>query len=330
MRSAMRLAVLTALILPPSAHGQYLPAARGTVRGQPYFEYEVVDSLRRRIRFYVSEAKGPGALPLVIYVHGSGHQSHFQRAGDRILPGNGHATLADLAQGRARVVIVEKPGVALYESLSTPATTAFRSEHTLERWAEAVGAAAIAARRLGGVDTSRMLLVGHSEGGLVAARVAARLREVTHVALLGGGGPSQLLDLLLLAREGTFFTRVSSDPATREAFVLAQWDSIRADPESADREFFGHPYRRWASFLRDSPLWELRRTSAKVFVAQGEADRAVARASFDMLAAELLAWGREPVIRLVPGADHSFVVRGSPPVDGWSAILGDILDWYSR
>lgn len=312
-----------ALGLPLAAQAQH-------VRGQPYEAYQTRDSLGRQIRFYVSEPAGTADVPLIAYVHGSGHRSLFQRAGDRVVPANGHATLTDRARGRARVLIVEKPGVALYEDGQAAPSALFRTEHTLDRWAEAVAAAVLAARRLPGIDTTRLLVVGHSEGGLVAARVAARLPFVTHVALLAGGGPSQLLDLVVLARDGSFLDQVSPDPAERERFVLAGWDSILADPESADREFLGHPYRRWSSFLRDSPIVELRRTGARVFVAQGAEDRAVSRASFDALVAELTGAGRRPTVRLVAGADHSFLITAPDGArrDGWGEILGELLDWF--
>lgn len=307
-----------------------VPIPRGKVPSQPYIAFDLVDAFGRTITGYLSEPRGTAPQPLIVYVHGSGHASHFQQAGGRIAPANGHATLVDVVGDRARVLIVEKPGVARYEPGHGPPSPMFREEHTLGRWAEAVVAATRAARRLPGIDTTRLLIVGHSEGGLVAARIAAHLPGVTHVALLAGGGPTQLFDLLHLARSGIFFGEISSDPAGREAHVRVQWDSIRADPESPTRDFFGHPYRRWSSFLADSPMAALAGSSAKVFLAQGELDRAVSRESFEMLAAQLLAADRAPAVHLVAGADHSFalVPLGTPPRDGWAEILGVLVRWY--
>lgn len=329
------LLLLAALLLIPAASpAQANPAAiaRGRVPSQPYLAYEVEDALGRQIAWYLSEPRAASPRPLIVYVHGSGHQSLFRRVDGRVVPANGHATLVDVATGTARVLIVEKPGVTLYENGDAPPSATFRKEHTLERWVEAITAAILAARQLPGVDTTHLLVVGHSEGGLVAARVAARLPQVTHVALLAGGGPTQLFDLLQLARAGTFFAEVSPDSAARVAYVLAQWDSIRADPESATRDFFGHPFRRWASFLRDSPIAALRATNAAVFMAQGEADQAVTRESFEALRAELIVAGRQPEVRLVAGADHSFAIQrpGSTPRDGWAEVLTDVVRWFLR
>jgi pimeloyl-ACP methyl ester carboxylesterase len=319
-------------VLPVAAQTPYQPVAAGKLRGQPYASYTTRDSLGRQISFYLSEATGEGSTPLVVYVHGSGNASHFTRAADRIRPANGHATIVDAARGRTRVLIVEKPGVVLFDSGGATLRPEFRVEHTLERWAEAVVASVVAASRLPDVDSTRVLVVGHSEGGLVAARVARRLTSVSHVALLAGGGPSQLFDLRLLARSGAMFEWVATEPEEREAYVLAQWDSILASPESVNRTFFGHAYRRWASFLRASPIAELRATNARLFVAQGANDRAVSRESFDALVSELQGMGRRPLAMLVPDADHSFAIIGADGQrkDGWLLILTQLLDWYSR
>ncbi|HKS26770.1 MAG TPA: alpha/beta hydrolase [Pyrinomonadaceae bacterium] len=112
-------------------------------------------------------------------------------------------------------MVVEKPGV---KYLSQPSggckdSKEFNVEHTLVRWAEAVEASIRAARKLPRLSTDRTLVAGHSEGGLVACRVARDLPQiVTHVATLAGSGLSQLFDLVLLARKGEFFADVSSDP----------------------------------------------------------------------------------------------------------------------
>lgn len=330
-----RLLAVVALLLPATmavAQAPYRATMVGKVRGQPYAAYTVVDSLGRLISFYLSESAESAALPLVAYVHGSGHSSHFSRSAERVAPENGHATLVDAARGRARILIVEKPGVTLYDRGDSRPRPEFLREHTLERWVEAVVAAASAASVLPGVDPTQLLVVGHSEGGVVASRVARRLQSVSHVGLLAGGGPSQLFDLRLLARAGEFFMSVSANPAEREAYVVAQWDSILANPDATDRVFLGHPYRRWSTFLRASPISDLRQTTARVFVAQGAQDRVVTRESFDALVSELAGAGRRPVAVLVPRADHSFSITAEDGTrqDGWLSILSQLLDWYSQ
>jgi dipeptidyl aminopeptidase/acylaminoacyl peptidase len=304
------------------------------VASQPYERYATSDRFGRPITFYVSQSEG-GALPLVVYVHGSGCASHFTRRDGRTVPQNGHATIADVARGRARVLIVEKAGVSYLDAPADAgsaqrASDEFLSEHTLDRWAEAVSSAIKAARTLPDIDPDRILVMGHSEGGLVACKVAADNTFVTHVATLSGGGPSQLFDLVELARQGHFARSASDDPELRARFILDEYAKVLSDPTSTTRQFLGHPYRRWSSFLATSPMEQLPRTNARIYIAQGAADTAVLPITARMLHAHLLARGKDVTLDFVAGADHSFSIipPSRPGVDGWREVCARIVEWY--
>jgi dienelactone hydrolase len=122
---------------------------------------------------------------------------------------------------------------------------------------------------------------------------------------------------------------VSDDPAERVEHVIQQWAGIQADPDSAEKLFFGHPYRRWSSFLATSTLEQLLRAPARIYVAQGTEDRAVAWESFEVLRAELLARGRDARFEVVAGADHSFAidVQGQRS-DAWTTTLQQVVAWF--
>jgi dipeptidyl aminopeptidase/acylaminoacyl peptidase len=201
-------------------------------------------------------------------------------------------------------------------------------EHTLPRWAEANAAALRGAWTLPGIDPDRTLVVGHSEGGIVAARVAAEEPNVTHVASLAGGGPTQLFDFAEMWGQPKPDDK-PGDADKRVKAVYDEWAKIQADPESVKQFWLGHPYRRWASFLKSSTTEELLRSKAKVYLAHGTLDAAVPVKSFDVAVAELRAKGREVTAERVDGADHGFGTaadKGSP--DGLRAQFDKLLDWF--
>src|SRR5262245_31524922 len=81
--------------------------------GIPYQRYTTKDSLGRTITFYLSTPPGKEAktrLPVVLFIPGSGCQSVFRKLGERVGGGFQNLLLAE-AKGRARVLVVEKPGV---------------------------------------------------------------------------------------------------------------------------------------------------------------------------------------------------------------------------
>lgn len=304
------------------------------VPNQPYRRYFTTDRFGREITFYLSAGPAKqGLLPLVVYIEGSGSASLFHESKGKVVPAGGHIVVQEVADGRARVLIVEKPGVKFLDEPRTEeeqsGSVEFRREHTLERWAEAVEAAIRATGRVPGVRPGKVLVIGHSEGGLVACRVARELPEVvTHVASLAGGGPSQLFDLITLTRSGSFFRSISEDPEVRVRHVCDRWRDILADPQSTEKIFFGFAYRRWSSFLASSPMEELTSVHAKIYVAQGADDDAVDPASGDALDAHLRAKGKDVVYDRVAGANHSFRIKAMPKVDGWQQLMERIVEWF--
>jgi predicted esterase len=314
----MPLALLTLLL----AHqGQPVPR-------QPYLRYTTQDAYNRTVTYYLSE--GDKSLPLAVYIQGSGHASLFIQAQNRIAPNSGHATIRDALDGKTRLLIVEKPGVNFLDTGATPidepALKTFRQEHSLERWTEAVKASIKAAKAE--TSSTKLLVIGHSEGGRVAAKLAHDLPEVTHVAILAGGGPTHLYDLARLARAGSFYNHVSPDPLTRESRLIEDAKAVMADPTSTEKLFLGHPYLKWSTWMQASVLDLLKESKAKVFIGHGEEDRAMDVTSSDMLYAELTVRGKDVVYARIPEADHSFKHSKEPNCDGWLEIMQRIRDWF--
>lgn len=302
------------------------------VPGQPYEKLFTRDRFGREILFYLSRTTASqNQLPLVVYIEGSGCGSRFEEKDGKIRPAGGHIVVADVFKDKARVLIVEKPGVKYLVQPQSGCRDSleFNREHTLERWAEAVEASIQAARKLPQISKDKTLVVGHSEGGLVACRVARDLPQiVTHVSTLAGGGTSQLYDLLMLARQGEFFDEVSADPEIRVRYVVDKWKEIEADPMSSEKFFFGFAYRRWSTFLATSPIEELATVRAKIYIAQGTEDKAVAPTSADALYAQLVAKNKQVIYDRVEGANHSFRIKDKPKVDGWQELFERIAKWF--
>lgn len=299
----------------------------------PFERYYTRDEFGRKITWYLSTTRTNDPLPLVVFIQGSGNFSHFTKRGDQVAGGL-QMLLLNQVRGKARVLVVEKPGVKYLEMPKRPGTgedssAEYRREDTLPRWAAAVSAALRAARTLPGVDTKRTLVVGHSEGGHVAGRVALSDPAVTHVACLSTSGPTQLFDLMELARQGKFGDD-PRPPAERVQHVVDQWKLVRADPDNPDKFFAGHSYRHWSSYIPNTLRDDLVAVKARVYLAQGTLDTAVPVSSFDVLYAELLARGKDVTAERVEGVDHGYYKPGEAagPPTGLEKVLGHVTAWF--
>ncbi|MGH9721511.1 MAG: alpha/beta hydrolase family protein [Bryobacteraceae bacterium] len=291
--------------------------------GVPFSRYTTTDAHGRRITFYLSAGNGQ-PQPMAVFVQGSGCDSVFRRAGDRVAGGY-QSVLRSAAKGRALVMAVEKAGVRYLDASQRPGgatgcSQEFLEQHTLPLWAGAINAAIRAALTLVGIDPSGVLVAGHSEGAIVAARVAAGNSQVTHVALLAGGGPTQLFQRAEDARQ-------KGGDAAAES-VYKAWAEIEKDPESTAKFFQGHPYRRWSSFMVTSPIQELLRSNARIYAAQGTRDATVPIVELDVLRAELAAHKRDAVIERIEGADHSLNKEGQAAPAGMREVLERVVAWF--
>lgn len=166
-----------------------------------------------------------------------------------------------------------------------------------------------------------VLLVGESEGGDVAAAMARAEPRITHLILLGaGGGMTQAEELALLAAREP--EALGLTPEQLEAWVA----DIRAHPDS-DREWLGHPYRRWSSFLWSRPLDDLLATSIPIFLAQGDRDSSAPVESARLVQEAFAAQGRGHLLRYqeYAGLDHSF--RDPSGRSRLDAVERDIVSW---
>jgi len=315
------------------------PAAAAKDLGIPYDRFQVKDEESREITYYLSTPPKGGdgrPLPLVLWVQGSGCDSAFQRANDGRI-GGGLQNLVFLeGKGRCRVMVVEKPGVNFLDSSAMPGSCEgcsedFKREYAADRWALALEASLRDAMKRPDIDRTRVLAAGHSEGASMVAKVAADVPEVTHVACLSGAGTTQLFDMAVIARR----SRAGSpdgDDAAREARVeevYRQAADIAADPESTAKSAWGHPYRRWSSFFGLSPVDELKRTRARVYLAYGTADESVPVESNDLARAELFAAGRDVTCERIVGADHGFRVgTGEDCMSQFNAVIGRVVSWF--
>lgn len=303
----------------------------------PFQRYTTKDKLGRTITFYLSRPSSDDKnikLPVVLFIGGSGSQSLFSKRGERVAGGVQNLLLQQMKKS-ARVLCVEKPGVKYLDMPKQPggateSSEEFRREHTLPRWGEANIAALRAAWTLPNIDTAKTLVIGHSEGAIVATYVAAELPQITHVAPLAGAGPTQLYSLAALVAEPRPGDKPGDSEKRRED-VYKQWKKVLADPESITAFWMGHPHRRWSSFLKFNSIELLLRTKSKIYLAHGSADTASYVGELDVLRAELAAHGRDCVVERIEGVSHNYSKPNAPPgpPQEMQDLFGRILKWFS-
>lgn len=170
-----------------------------------------------------------------------------------------------------------------------------------------------------GLDPARVIVIGHSEGAVIASAVSAVDRRVAAVALLAG--PGRPLDVILLEQVARTFTRAGLTAADTDVALAnhrAAFAAIAARaplPDTAEaREWTGG--ERW---LRSHRALDVVATVAligarPVLVAHGAVDQQVTTVDADALVAAARAGAAVVSDHRYPGLDHLFVAseRGDP------------------
>ena len=174
------------------------------------------------------------------------------------------------------------------------------------------------------IDQRRIILIGYSEGGLIATMVASRDRAIAGIVSLAGSGVSGDQ----LAREQTE-QAVVRDPTIAVADRDHEIERRLAEPQTP----------REKSFLAIDPLEFALRVKCPALIIQGGADITVPIRSAERLASAMRANGNEDVTAMiVPGTSHSLLPDPIGLSTEWvwlpafvtsPDVLGALADWAS-
>lgn len=169
--------------------------------------------------------RGDGPFPAVVLVSGSGPQDRDETIMD-------HKPFLVLADALTRAGFV----VLRYDDRGFAASTGDASQATSADFAADAAAAVDWLRTQRAVDPRRIVVVGHSEGGLIAAMLAATRADLAGIVMLAGTGVDgrQILvsqGELVLRSEG-----LGDEKAIRRSRVMQEaiLDAVTGAPAGAD------------------------------------------------------------------------------------------------
>lgn len=262
----------------------------------------------------------PGKQPAVLLVSGSGPQDRDEAIA--LVPGfRPFRQIADtLARRGIAVLRLDDRGTGESGGVFTTATTQDFSEDAEDavRWLKS----------LRDVDSTRVAIVGHSEGGLIAPMVAARGTRLAAIALMAGP-----------AWTGRRIVHEQNRYAASQSLSGAALDSVLRSADAAV-DSIGREQRWYGFFLAHDPLAVARRLrTPPVLLLQGETDRQVTAGQADELAAAFKQAGNKDVtVKKLSATNHLFLPDASGDPQGYSrlpvraiepATLGVLADWLA-
>jgi uncharacterized protein len=293
---------------------------------------------------------GDGPFPAVVLISGSGPQNRDEE----LFGHRPFAVLADhLSRGGVLVVRYDDRGVGgSTGELQTGTSVDFSRD--AEAWLEVLKARG---------DVASIGLLGHSEGGMIAAMVAARNPDVAFIVMLAGtgvdgaetlveqnraiaragGAPEEMADRIATTAAELFqaIRAGAEDAELRDGIrALAQAQGV-ADEEAMERLIDAQiitlrsPWFR--EFIRYDPADDLRKVRVPVLAINGDKDvQVVASQHLPAIESALREAGNTRVTtRVLPGLNHMFQEAATGSVMEYAQIeetmnpaaLDIILQW---
>ncbi|MDH7489980.1 MAG: alpha/beta fold hydrolase [Anaerolineae bacterium] len=275
--------------------------------------------------------KGAGPFPAVVLVHGSGPNDRDETIGP-------NKPFKDLAWGLATRGIA----VLRYEKRTKQSPgQMIASMPTLTVNEEVVNDALAATEYLRGVssiDPKRVFVLGHSLGGTVAPRIAARDPRLAGLILLAASNRN-LADLML--EQSEYLASLDGTVAAEEARALdelrQQVERVKALDFKEGEVILGAGKAYWADILAYDPVATAQSLAVPMLILQGERDYQVTMADFAAWKAGL---ADRPGVQFksYPSLNHLFMAGSGHPnpaeynVAGNVAreVVDDIASWIAR
>ena len=257
-------------------------------------------------------ANATGPVPAVVLVQGSG-------ASDRDETAMAYKPFRDLAWGLAEqgiAVLRYDKRTYVYGAGSTPEEAA-RLTVKEEAVDDAIAASALL-KQDERIDSSKVYLIGHSQGGMLAPRIDTEGGDFAGLVLLAGS-PRPLWEIIYDQNMAVIETMDDADPRKAEGLALIEAEYKKAasmagmtEEEALTTAVFGMP----AYYFQEMDRFDAGQLAAElekpILVLQGEDDFQIYADKDYVLWQELLGHKENVTFKLYPGLNHFFVDYSGP------------------
>ncbi|MGE8226641.1 MAG: alpha/beta fold hydrolase [Stenotrophomonas sp.] len=266
--------------------------------------------------------KGKGPFPAVVLVHGSGPQDRDETIGP-------NRPFLDIARGLAAQGIA----VLRYEKRSHARPQDFKGSFSIDD--ETIDDAVAAVRALSetpNIDAKHIYLLGHSQGGLLAGRIAKAADGKLAGLVLLAAPARPILDLL--AEQNRYMRGLDGVISTDEQAQLTALDTaiaaVRSNPDARLMEI---PGRFWQQLESIDPIADARDSKLPVLLLQGGRDFQVVDADWQLwnqgLQGERYRFRHYPALNHlgIAGEGKGSLEEYTRPGHVDAALVNDVAQW---
>lgn len=180
----------------------------------------------------------------------------------------------------------------------------------------------------------KIIVLGHSEGSDVVAKLGTINKKITHFGYWSGGGNTQFIDFVTFIRKDVDKGNLTEAQAQSKIDSLFNdLKNIMANPNASDKFWKGsnNSYKRWSGFS-EPPIENLLQIDKPIFAAIGTKDQAVALESAYLIPIEFIRHRKDNLtFKVYPNLDHIFgkEIEGVKFEEHINNVFIDFLNWIT-
>ena len=246
-----------------------------------------------------------GKVAVAILISGSGPQDR-----DEALAGmRGYRPFREIAE----MLALRDVAVFRYDDRGYGASTGVHATSTSADFANDTRAVIAYLRTRPDIDASRIFLIGHSEGGMIAPMVAAEDSKLRGIVLLAGPGYTgrRILEYQNRQAAAQLDNKTQAERDSLVATNMAVLDQIGKE-------------QPWVRFFRDyDPVLTLQKVRVPVLIVHGATDRQVTADQAAVISTTLRGAGNTDVaVHVLPDVNHLFLQDSVGSVTGYASLPG--------
>jgi dienelactone hydrolase len=271
--------------------------------------------------------RGAGPFPAVVLVHGSGPNDRDESIGP-------NKPFKDIAWGLASKGIV----VLRYEKRTKqyPQESAAIQNFTVQDETIADALAAVNVLNVSSVvNHSKIFVLGHSLGGMLAPRIGVQDGRIAGLIILAG--PTRHLEDLML-EQTRYLANISGLNQSEQIASLEQLVmKVKTLNISLGEDVLGAPKAYWADLATYDPVVTAQSLHIPLLILQGKRDYQVTMTDFARWN-ETFYWNASVTLKTYPMLNHLFIAGTGAPtnveysVEGHVAeeVVADIATWIKN
>ncbi|WP_438422633.1 hypothetical protein [Aquimarina macrocephali] len=302
------------------------------------------DSRLGEIKYHVYKNKIIDHKPLIVYLQGSKNFPLYW-----LNPNGGYSTSTTLnfksISNDYHIVLISKPNTPFVDSITIapsgrkyyPLNEEYREKYSLDWRVNSADKVINDVLKKLNIDSSTIIVWGHSEGSQVASAVAVKNKNITHVISMMGNSLNHLYDFILNERVSALNGEKSNEKAQSNIDSLyTEYEKIYNDPKSTTKEWFGETYYKWSSFTLNSPLENMLKLDIPIlYIAGGNDHHSILNMDYAKL--EFLRKGKDNLTyKVFPNYDHFFMETKTDEsgkkewIDHLNEVNDFTLEWVTK